>query len=331
MIVSKTPFRISFFGGGSDYPAWSSRHGGLVLGTTIDKYCYASCRFLPPFFEHRIRVVYSRIELCQTLEEILHPAVREVLRFLGISQGIEIHHDADLPARTGIGSSSSFTVGLLHACRALKGEIVSRRELMEQAIRLEQDVMKENVGSQDQVFAAYGGFQTIEFRTDGAIDLQPVTLPRERLEALERHLMLFYTGVSRTASEVAAGVIQGLAGRREEITTLCDYVRQALGILRGGGDLRPFGQLLHDGWQLKRRLSDGVSTPGIDSLYGTARAAGAIGGKLLGAGGGGFFLLFVPPDRQSEVRRALANLLHVPFRFSLTGSQIIVHEPEGSA
>ena len=328
MIISKTPFRISFFGGGSDYPAWYRGRGGGVLGTAIDKYCYVSCRYLPPFFEHRIRVVYSLIELCNAVDEIRHPAVREALKYLGVSEGVEIHHDADLPARTGIGSSSSFTVGLLHALHALKGRMASKRDLMDQAIHLEQEVMRENVGSQDQALAAWGGFNLIEFQADGGILLHPMALPRARVEDLERHLMLFFTGFSRTASEIAGGVIREIPNRQRELEAMCAYAREAAAILGSPRDLGDFGRLLHESWLLKRTLSGNVSTPAIDRIYEQARSAGAVGGKLLGAGGGGFFLLFVPPERQRQVRQALDRLLYVPFRFSAAGSQILVHEPD---
>lgn len=328
MIISKTPFRISFFGGGTDYPAWYREHGGVTLGTAIDKYCYVSCRYLPPFFEHRIRVAYSLIELCNAIDEIKHPAVREVLRYLGVSEGVEIHHDADLPARTGIGSSSSFTVGLLHALHALKGRVVSRRELMEQAIHLEQEVMKEHVGSQDQVFAALGGFHLLEFRRDGAIEAVPMTLSRPRVEALESHLMLFFTGISRTASEIAEEVVRCIPDRRRELEAIGAAAREAVGILSGGGDLQAFGRLLDETWRMKRALAGSVSTPAVDAIHETALKAGATGGKLLGAGGGGFYLAFVPPDRQRAVREALRGLLYVPFRFCPAGTQIIVHEPD---
>jgi len=330
VIISKTPYRISFFGGGSDYPAWFREHGGVVLGTTIDKYCYVSCRYLPPFFANRIRVVYSQIELCDTVEEIRHPAVREALRFLGVTAGVEIHHDGDLPARTGIGSSSSFTVGILNALHALKGEIVPRRALMDEAIHLEQDVMREHVGSQDQVFAASGGFQLVEFGRDGSIQLQPMTLSKARVEELQSHLMLFFTGFSRTASDIAAGVIREIPNRRRELETMCGYAREAATLLGRPGDLLDFGRLLHESWQLKRSLAACVTTPEIDAIYDAARKAGALGGKLLGAGGGGFFLLFVAPQRQQEVRKALDRFLHVPFRFSPEGSQILVYQPEAA-
>ena len=200
MIISRTPFRISFFGGGTDYPAWYRQHGGAVLAATINKYCYLTCRYLPPFFEHRIRVVYSKIENCQRPGEIAHPSARETLLFLKMDRGIEIHHDGDLPGRSGMGSSSSFTVGLLNALHALEGRAVGKKQLATESIHIEQDVLKETVGSQDQVCAAYGGVNRISFLQNGGFTVQPMTLTQERLAELNSHLMLFYTGIKRTAS-----------------------------------------------------------------------------------------------------------------------------------
>src|ERR1017187_234042 len=213
MIISRTPYRVSFFGGGTDYPAWYRQHGGAVLAATINKYCYLTCRYLPPFLEHRIRVVYSKIELCHTVEEITHPSVRETLRYLKIERGIEIHHGGDLPGRSGMGSSSAFTVGLLHALYALKGRVIGKKQLAEESIHLEQNVLKETVGSQDQVCAAYGGLNKISFLQNGDFSVQPMTLARERLEELNSHLMLFYTGIKRTASDVASSYAAGMEER----------------------------------------------------------------------------------------------------------------------
>jgi D-glycero-alpha-D-manno-heptose-7-phosphate kinase len=204
MIVSRTPFRLSFFGGGTDYPAWFRQHGGTVLSTTINKYCYLTVRYLPPFFEHRIRVVYSKIENCQSIDEIAHPAVRETLRFLQIERGIEVHHDGDLPAGSGMGSSSAFTVGLLHALHALQGRMPSKRQLAEQSIHIEQELIREAVGSQDQISAAYGGFNQISFLADGSFTVTPITVRRDRLTELNSSLMLFYTGIRRMSSDVAS-------------------------------------------------------------------------------------------------------------------------------
>jgi D-glycero-alpha-D-manno-heptose-7-phosphate kinase len=329
MIISRTPFRVSFFGGGTDYPVWYTKHGGAVLATAIDKYCYLTCRYLPPFFEHRIRVVYSKIENCQTVDEIAHPVVRATLRHLRVNRGVEIHHDGDLPARSGMGSSSAFTVGLLHALHALNGEMASRESLARESIHIEQTVLRETVGCQDQVLAAYGGFNHVTFLPDGSFSVRPVTIARERVAYLQSHLMLFFTGVARTASHVAASYVPDLdSTRRRQLRLVRDMVEEAIGIVQGDGDLRAFGELLHESWAAKRSLSDAVSTTEIDVMYEAARAAGAVGGKLTGAGGGGFLLLFVPPERQAAVRSALATLIRVPFAFQFAGSQIIFFDPE---
>jgi D-glycero-alpha-D-manno-heptose-7-phosphate kinase len=328
MVISRTPFRISFFGGGTDYPIWYRDHGGTVLGTTIDKYCYISCRYLPPFFEHRIRVVYSRIENCQSVDEIAHPAAREVLRFLGIERGVEIHHDGDLPARSGMGSSSSFTVGLLHALYALQGNMPSKRQLALESIRIEQELIRETVGSQDQVLAAFGGFNHIVFSANGEISVRPVTISAERLKELNSHLMLFYSGIDRTASDIAESYITDLNGKKSQLRIMKDLVDESISILTGGRDIGAFGALLHESWQAKRGLSAKVSNTQVDEIYELALTKGALGGKLLGAGGGGFMLLFVPPERQAKVRESLKNLIYVPFRFEFAGSQIIFFDPQ---
>jgi D-glycero-alpha-D-manno-heptose-7-phosphate kinase len=328
MIITRTPFRLSFFGGGTDYPAWYRAHGGAVLATTIDKYCYITCRTLPPFFEHRIRIVYSRIEDRMTIEEIQHPAAREVLRFLNIVRGVEIHHDGDLPARSGMGSSSAFTVGLLSALHAIEGRMVSTEKLAEQGIHIEQNVLQETVGSQDQVCAAYGGFNHVLFSTSGDISVRPVILPPSRLEELNSSLMLFYTGIKRTAANVASTYVPNLDAKKRQLRLIREMVDEALEILCGSGDLADFGRLLNESWMAKRSLSDAVSCMAIDAMYGAAISAGAIGGKITGAGGGGFLMLFVPPDRRGEVRERLHDLLHVPFCFEPSGCRVIFFDSE---
>jgi D-glycero-alpha-D-manno-heptose-7-phosphate kinase len=327
MIMSRNPYRISFFGGGTDYPGWYRSHGGAVLAASIDKYCYLTCRYLPPFFEHSIRIVYRKIETCMTIDEIGHPAVREALRFLRVDRGIELHHDGDLPARSGMGSSSAFTVGLLHALHALRGEMVTKRQLADESLYIEQEVLKETVGSQDQVLAAYGGLRHVKFRPDGDISANPVILPPERPAELKAHLMLFYTGIARTAADVAKSYVVGIESRARQLRIMKELVEESIDILASGMDIRAFGDLLHEAWQAKRSLSAAVSNSEVDELYERARAAGAIGGKLTGAGGGGFLLLFVPPEKQATVMEALDGLLHVPFEFESAGSQIIFYEP----
>jgi len=323
MIIARTPFRISFFGGGTDYPDWYRKHGGAVLATTIDKYCYVSCRHLPRFFKHKIRLVYSQMEDCQTVDEIKHPAVREVLRYLKMDCGIEVHHDADLPARSGMGSSSAFTVGLLQALYALKDRMPSKRQLAFEAIHIEQERLRETVGSQDQVLAAYGGFNHIAFPPRGEISVSPVAIPRERIRELNSHLMLFYTGIERTASDIAHSYVQDIDCIERQLRMMMVFVEESIAILSSNQDLIGFGELLHEAWQAKRSLSSSVSTSYVDEIYNQALSVGAIGGKLTGAGGGGFLLLFVPPSRKAKVRERLSWLVHVPFRFEFSGSQII--------
>ena len=326
MIISRTPFRVSFFGGGTDYPQWFQEHNGAVLATTIDKYCYITCRYLPPFFEHKSRIIYSKMEEVQTIGEIDHPAVREVLKFLKIKEGVEIHHDGDLPARTGLGSSSSFTVGLLNALYALKGIMPTKERLAQEAIFVEQKKCKENVGCQDQTLAAFGGFNYIEFGGSHHLRVTRVTIPVEKLHSLENHLMMFFTGFSRKASDIAFHQIQNIPKKKPELNEMYKMTTAAVEILNGKNILN-FGKLLHESWQLKRSLSDKITNPHIDELYQTARRAGAIGGKLLGAGGGGFILLFAPPERQDKIRQALKNALEIPFKFENLGTQIIFYQP----
>jgi D-glycero-alpha-D-manno-heptose-7-phosphate kinase len=330
MIISRTPFRISFFGGGTDYPQWFRQHGGAVIGATINKFCYLSVRSLPPFFEHRHRIVYSQVELVRELAEIRHPAVRAVLSEMRVSEGLEIHHDADLPARSGLGSSSAFTVGLLNALYALHGRMVPKIELAREAIRIEQEVLRESVGSQDQIWAAYGGINHIEFLPDGAFTVSPLVLPTARREELEQSLVLVFTGLSRLTAEIVPEQLQQMAQHEKQLDTMRAMVDDALAILRHRQfSARDFGALMHESWRLKRELSGRIATPAIDEIYATARDAGAYGGKLLGAGGGGFMLFVVPPERRNELRRQLARLIHVNVRFDYGGSRIVVYEPNG--
>ncbi|MBK8015766.1 MAG: kinase [Betaproteobacteria bacterium] len=330
MIITRTPFRISFFGGGTDYPAWYRSNSGAVLATTIDKYCYVSCRYLPPFFEHKHRLVYSKIENVKTVDEIVHPAVRAILTDMGCERGLEIHHDGDLPARSGLGSSSSFTVGLIHTLLALQGRYVSKEYLASEAIRMEQEVMREHVGSQDQVSAAYGGFNVIEFTRDDTFIVNPMIVSKPRLDDLQSHLMLFFTGLSRFASEVAKSKIDNFGKKERELLRMREMVTEAIMILQNmDAPITEFGELLAEGWEHKRSLSDKVSTPEIDEIYDTGRKAGAIGGKLLGAGGGGFLLLFAQPEKQPAILKALKQLVHVPFRFESAGSRVVLYQPNG--
>lgn len=328
MITSQTPHRISFFGGGTDYPSYYLKFGGQVLSVAIDKYCYLNIRHLPPFFHHKHRIVYSQQELVNELEQIRHPSVRCTLRYLEVEHGVSIHHDGDVPARSGLGSSSAFTVGLINGMMAMAGAHISKQELMQKAIHVEQNLIQEHVGSQDQAAAAFGGLNKIEFLPNGQIIVNPVILRPERLNEFERHLMLFYTGISRIASDIAKEQIERTEANLENLNIMKDMVDEAFGILISDGPLREFGLLLDKNWQLKKRLSCLISCSHIDRLYEKAKAAGALGGKVLGAGGGGFVLVFVDPELRDQVRCALSEYLHVPFQFDFEGSKIIVYRPE---
>ena len=328
MIVSRTPYRISLFGGGTDFPAWYKRHGGAVLAATIDKYCYLSVRYLPPFFEYKYRIFWAKIEACQTIEEINHPAIPAILRHVGCTRGLEIHHQGDLPARSGMGSSSSFTVGLLKALHALQGKMVTKHDLALQALHLEQDVLKEFVGSQDQISAAYGGLNQISFHPDGEFSVLPFTISRERRTELENHLMLFYTGIKRTSSEIQKTLVSNLDDKKRQLRIMNDLVEEAMEIISGDQDIARLGELLQEAWDTKRSLNKSTSNSEVDTLYNRAIDGGAIGGKITGAGGGGFLLLFVPPAKHAQVKAALNDLIHVPFHFEFSGSQVIFADEE---
>ena len=328
MIISRTPYRLSFFGGGTDYPDWYRTHGGSVLATTLNKYCYISARYLPPFFEHRFRIVYSKTELCALSSEIKHPAVRGTLQHLKFTKGLEIHHDGDLPARSGIGSSSSFVVGLLHALYALRGEMRSKHDLALESIYIEQELLKETVGAQDQTLAAYGGFNVIHFHTSGEITVRPMTLPAERIVELNSHLMLFYTGIVRNSTDIASLYIPEIKNKQKQLFAYGPMVDEAQESLIKNRPMEEFGKLLHEAWLLKKSISAEISKASIDEIYEVARASGALGGKIIGAGGGGFLLLFAPPHTQANIRAKLKNLLEVPFEFENHGSQIIFYDPE---
>jgi len=328
MIITRTPFRVSFFGGGTDYPVWFREHEGGVLTTAINRYCYITCRTLPPFFSHTSRIVWSQIELVQDHRQIQHPVVREALAFMKITSGVELHHEGDLPARTGIGSSSSFTVGVLRALYALRGQMVTRVGLARDAIYIERECLGEHVGCQDQVIAAYGGFNRIDFGGQSECEVTPIVAPAGRLADLQRHLMLVFTGVVRNASDIAREQIEATSRRTAELKEMYAMVDRAVEIITGTGSLVDFGHLLDEAWRLKRTLTPVISNLRIDDIYRSARSAGAIGGKLLGAGGGGFMLLFVPPDARDAVRSRLEALLEVPFAFERSGSDIIFYEPD---
>jgi len=328
MIISRTPFRVSFFGGGTDYPEWFDENVGYVLSSTIDKYCYITLRYLPPFFKHKFKVIYSKVETCADIHEIKHPAVREVLRFLEVDKGVEIHHDGDLPARSGLGSSSAFTVGLLQAVYALFGKIISKKRLAEECIFIERGCLKEVVGSQDQVAVSYGGINTISFLPGGEFIVNPVALSKDAIMEFNSHLMLFYTGIGRFASEIASSYVSDLKKKERRLCAMRDMVSEGLSILNGNAKLTDFGLLLDKAWKLKRGLGGGVTNNYIDEIYDSAISAGAIGGKITGAGGGGFLLLFAVPENHRAIRNRLNKLVHVPFKFEFSGSQIIFIDRE---
>lgn len=324
MIITRTPFRISFFGGGTDYPVYYRECAGAVLSTAINKYCHIVCRYLPPFFDHKYLIRYSRKELPNTIDEIQHPAVRESLRFLGVEEGIEMVHTGDLPAMSGIGSSSAFTVGFLNALYALQGQMVTKQKLATDAIYVEQQLIGEDVGSQDQTAAAFGGFNRIEFGGSEHIFVQPVTINGDMLKHLQDCMLFYFTGFARIASEIAKDQIRNTPEKMQELCAMHSMVDGAVNILNGRPEhLYDFGKLMHESWMLKKTLAQRISNPQIDEIYQAAVDAGALGGKLCGAGGGGFMLLFVHPQYQPRVRKRLCKLLEVPFRFESMGSHVI--------
>jgi D-glycero-alpha-D-manno-heptose-7-phosphate kinase len=329
VIITQTPLRISFLGGGTDYPTYyrQSPQGGATLATSINKYTIITVQRVHQFADYCARVNYSKIESVQSIDEIQHPSARECLRFMGITEGVEIHYVGDLPARTGLGSSSSATVGLLMALHAFKGEMVSREQVAAEATYIEQNLIKERVGSQDQYACALGGLLHLQFQPDGKIRADPVVVSAERRQALQDRLLLLYTSMQRTAHEVLDEQLQRTqAGdNNRDLSELLQMVEQGLHILSNGRDLSEFGALLHEGWQIKRRLSSKITMPWIDEAYDRARQAGAIGGKLLGAGGGGFLLLYVEPYNRERVLRAVPGLRAADFAFEDSGSRIIFY------
>ena len=330
MIISRTPFRISFFGGGTDYPDWVKENGGAVLGATIDKYCYITLRVLPPFFNHKYRIVYSKVETVSEVSEIQHPVVRAVLDNGDFKKGLEIHHDGDLPARSGLGSSSSFTVGFINAIAAMKGDMIPKEELAKQAIHVEQTLLGEPVGYQDQILAAHGGFNKVTFHKNSSFEVSPMVIESDKVSQIEDHLMLFFTGISRYSADVAQSQVNNLKKKEKELFKMRSMVDEAIRALSSNnGFINDFGNMLHETWICKRELSDKVTTTFIDETYQAARDAGAMGGKILGAGGGGFILFFVKPENQQSVKKALSKLIHVPFKFENTGSRIVLYQPNG--
>lgn len=325
MVITQTPFRISFFGGGTDFPGFYEKYGGQVLSTSIDKYCYVTVRHLPPFFEYSNNVLYSKVENTKSVDAIKHPAVREAMKYLNMHE-MTVIYDADLPARTGLGTSSSFAVGLLSAFYALKGKYVDKKRLADEAIHLERVLCRESGGVQDQIAASYGGLNKIVFGADG-YEIHPVVIDAETKETLNNNLMLFFTGVSRFSSNIQEEQERNLDRKTKQLIRMKELVSEAERSLTQK-QTDEFGALLDYEWNLKREVNGKVSSPVIDGFYARAMSAGALGGKLLGAGGGGFLLFYVPQAKQVAVREALRDLMEIPFRFENGGTRIMYYSPE---
>lgn len=322
LIISRTPVRISFFGGGTDYAAYFQRHPGAVLGTTIDKYTHVSINTIAPFFDHKFRISYSKTELTENVTDIKHPSIRECLKYMNLDHELEINIFSDLPAKTGLGSSSSFTVGFLNALHALHGKMLSKGAMAKLACFVEQERICENVGSQDQYHAAFGGLNIIEFGAN-SIQAKPVIAPKAARDALEESLMLFYTGVTRFASDIVEKQVERTAKKDNDgfLNEMHSMVYEAADLL-SKSDIPAFGKLMQTSWELKKKLSPNVSNPHIDALYDQAMNAGAYGGKLCGAGHGGFLAMLVPKERQEAVLKNV-DLLQVKCNFEDDGSKII--------
>lgn len=313
MILTKTPYRVSFFGGGTDYPEWFKENGGSILSTSIAHYCYIHGRILPPFFAYKYRVVWSMIEQTSNLEEIEHPVIREAIKMMKFNFGMEVHHHGDLPARSGLGSSSAFSIGMLHMLHVLNGESPSKNQLAMEAIFLEQDVLKETVGVQDQIATAHGGINKISISNSGEYELTKIELKENTRINFEERILLFYTGVSRFASEIAKKQVLAIPKNIHTLNEMQKLVDIASNILSNGNDIDDFGRLLHETWKLKRGLESSITPSFIDDIYSKALNAGALGGKLLGAGGGGFIIFYVPENSKQSVLNSLKDLLNVPF------------------
>lgn len=332
MIITRTPYRISFFGGGTDYPVWWKENGGAVLAATIDKYCYITCTPRLPFFDYKHLVSWSINESVNEISDIVHPSVRESLKYLGVKHGIDVRTVGELPARAGLGASSAFTVGLLHAVHRLQGTVPTPMQLTTESTHVEQNLIGENVGSQDQAMAAFGGLNKIKFNRDSTIGLDPVDMSSDNHATLQSNLMLVFTGIMRSASEIAGTQIDATAtgDLSDRLTTMGQMVDEGVKILSSGSDLDDFGRLLHEGWQLKRSLTSVISNSEIDDLYQGARECGALGGKITGAGGGGFMLLYAGPEAQARIRERFPNLIHVDVSFESRGSHIVYEDLEAS-
>ena len=327
MIISKTPFRMSFFGGGTDLEEFYKKHGGSVISTTFDKYCYVTVRHLPRFFDYKNQVTYSKIERVNSVKELEHPLVRNAMKFLDMHELI-VNYDADLPARTGLGTSSSFAVGLLNAFHSLKGKKKDKKTLADEAIYVERVLCNEAGGLQDQIAASFGGLNRIDFTSKG-YTVKPINISEKRKEKLNNNLMLFFTGFSRFSADIQKDTKKKIKSKTNTLLEMKNMVDEAEKILTDESiNLNEFGKLLDKSWKLKRSTGSKISTNEIDSYYDLAINAGALGGKLLGAGGGGFLLFYVPKSKQSKVKEALNELLYVPFKFENNGTEVIYYSPE---
>lgn len=323
MLISKTPYRISFFGGGTDLPEWYRENGGSVLSTTIDKYCYLTCRPLLPFFNYKYRFVYSTTEAGNSMEDIEHPAIKGVLQALAVEEAIEVHHIGELPGFSGLGSSSSFTVGLLNVIMSFRGQAASKRDLGLKAIEIEQGILGETVGSQDQVAVAHGGLNRIDFNRDGSIEVAKIVVPLSNKTELQNQMLLVYTGIQRRASDIEKKKLDRFQENRKSLEKMSEFVDQAVDILAATTfDSPAFGAMLHESWLVKKSLSSQVSNDIVDHIYSTALANGAYGGKLLGAGGGGFMLFLAPPHCHEAIKSALSPLVFVDFCLEDQGASV---------
>lgn len=331
MIITQTPFRMSFFGGGTDMESFFIKHGGAVLSTTFDKYCYVNVRHLPRFFDYSTELSYSRTERVTSIEDIEHPAIRNAMKMLDMHE-IRLTYEADLPARSGLGTSSSFAVGMLNAFYALKGKYADKKKLADEAIYLERVLCEEAGGWQDQIAASFGGFNRINFNTDGTYDVLPVIISPERKKNLNDNLMMFFTGFTRFSSDVQkanAGTKETQEAKEKRYLEMLSLVDKAEQILTDKNtDLDNFGRLLDHTWKLKKQTGSAVSTNSIDALYEKGMQAGALGGKLLGAVGGGFLVFYVQPEYQEAVKEAMKELMYIPFRFEDGGTRVIHYTPE---
>lgn len=327
MIITRTPFRMSFFGGGTDMKEFFNEHGGAVISTTFDKYCYVTVRHLPPFFDFKNELTYSKIERTSTTEEIIHPAIRNAMQYLNMND-IRLTYEADLPARSGLGTSSSFAVGMLNAFHSLNGVYASKKQLADEAIHLERDLCNEAGGWQDQIAASFGGFNRIDF-SDNSYEVAPIIISKQKKEQLNNNLMMFFTGFTRFSSDVQKANASGKIDKTQQKLEMLRLVDEAEKVLQSKeSNLDDFGYLLNTTWNLKRQTGSAISTNSIDELYDKGIKAGALGGKLLGAGGGGFLVFYVTPEKQESVRHAMQDLLYIPFKFENNGTKVIYYVPE---